>query len=75
MGSWLTYVIPGIWEAEIRRIIIQGQSRQIVHKTPSPKLSEQSGFKVWLAFQAQSSEFKPQSHQKKKKKSHFIKRM
>jgi hypothetical protein len=30
-------VIPAIWEAESKRIAIQGQFRQIVPKTPSPK--------------------------------------
>jgi hypothetical protein len=35
--QWLTPVILPIWEAEIRRITAQGQSRQIVHETSSPK--------------------------------------
>jgi hypothetical protein len=30
-------LILATWEAEIRRIAIQGQHRQIVHETPSPK--------------------------------------
>jgi hypothetical protein len=33
----LTLVIPGTWETEIRRIAVQGQPRQIVLETPSPK--------------------------------------
>jgi hypothetical protein len=35
--QWLTPVILAIWEAEIRRVAVQGQSRKIIHKTPSPK--------------------------------------
>jgi hypothetical protein len=34
---WLTPVILVTWEAEIRRIRVRGQPRQIVHKTSSPK--------------------------------------
>jgi hypothetical protein len=34
---WLTPVILAIWEAEIRRITVKGQSKRIVHKTPFPK--------------------------------------
>jgi hypothetical protein len=34
---WLMSLILAIWEAEIRRITNQGQSRKIVCKTPSPK--------------------------------------
>jgi hypothetical protein len=34
---WLTSVILATWEAEIGRIELQGQPRQIVHKVPSPK--------------------------------------
>jgi hypothetical protein len=34
---WLMPVILTSWEAEIRRIEIQDQSRQIGHETPSPK--------------------------------------
>jgi hypothetical protein len=32
-------VIPATWEAEIRRITVQGQPGQIVHKIPSPKIT------------------------------------
>jgi hypothetical protein len=30
-------VILATWKAEIRRIMVQGQPRKIVHETPSPK--------------------------------------
>jgi hypothetical protein len=35
--QWLVPVILATQKAEIRRIKVQGQPRQIVHKTPSPK--------------------------------------
>jgi hypothetical protein len=35
--QWLTPVILATWEAEIRRILVWDQPRQIVHETPSPK--------------------------------------
>jgi hypothetical protein len=34
---WLTPVIPATQEAEIMRIMVQSQPRQIVHATLSPK--------------------------------------
>jgi hypothetical protein len=34
---WLTPLILATWEAEIRRIEVQGQSGQIDHKNPFPK--------------------------------------
>jgi hypothetical protein len=37
--QWLTPVILATWEAEIRRITVQGQSRQIVCKTPISKIT------------------------------------
>jgi hypothetical protein len=35
---WLTIVILATWEAEIRRIVIQDQPRQIVRRTPNSKI-------------------------------------
>jgi hypothetical protein len=34
--QWLTPVILATWEAEICRIMVPGQPRQIVHETPPP---------------------------------------
>jgi hypothetical protein len=34
---WLTPAVLVIWEAEIRRIEVQGQPRQIVLEIPFPK--------------------------------------
>jgi hypothetical protein len=41
-------MILATWEADIRRIMVQGQPRQMVHKTPSPKYPEKNGLEVWL---------------------------
>jgi hypothetical protein len=37
--QWLTPVILAAWESAIRRIVVQSQPGQIVHKTPSQKHS------------------------------------
>jgi hypothetical protein len=34
---WLTLKILATWEAEVRKIMVQGQSREIVPETSSPK--------------------------------------
>jgi hypothetical protein len=34
---WFMTVILAVWEAEIRRIMVQGQLGQIVHEIPSPE--------------------------------------
>jgi hypothetical protein len=46
--QWLMPVILASWEAEIRRIMVQGQLRQIVCKTESLKLPDWNGLEVWL---------------------------
>jgi hypothetical protein len=35
--QWLMILILATWEAEIWRIAVQGQPRQLICKTPSPK--------------------------------------
>jgi hypothetical protein len=63
----LTSIILAIWEAEIGRIIVPGQSSQIVHKTPNSKITRanhnrQTGGMVRVLYNQQSwsPEFKPQ---------------
>jgi hypothetical protein len=34
------WLILATWEADIRRIMVQGQPRQMVQETPSPKYPE-----------------------------------
>jgi hypothetical protein len=41
-------VILATEEAKMKRITVQGQSRQIVCKAPSPKLPKKSGLEAWL---------------------------
>jgi hypothetical protein len=39
-GCWqLTPIILANWEAEVMKIVVQGQPRQVVHKTPISKIS------------------------------------
>jgi hypothetical protein len=42
------HVTLATWEAEIRRIKVQGQPEQIVHETTSSKQPEQNGLEVWF---------------------------
>jgi hypothetical protein len=64
-GSHL-YVILAIQEAEIRRISVQSQPRQIVCQTLSRKYTSQKGLAEWLKVKVLSSS--PGSAKKKKKK-------
>jgi hypothetical protein len=41
-------VILATWEAEIKKITVQGQSWEIALKTPPSKLQEQNELEVWL---------------------------
>jgi hypothetical protein len=44
--TMLTPAILATWEAEIRKIMVGGQSRQIVQETPFPKQPEQNGLEM-----------------------------
>jgi hypothetical protein len=46
--QWLTPIILATWEAEIRRIPIQGQHRLIVQETLPQKYPTQKGLVEWL---------------------------
>jgi hypothetical protein len=37
---WLTLIILAIWEAEARRMVVQGHPRQIVHETLISKITK-----------------------------------
>jgi hypothetical protein len=41
--QWPMPVILATWEAEIRRIVVQGQHRQGIHQTPSQPITGHSG--------------------------------
>jgi predicted P-loop ATPase len=62
--QWLTPVILATQETEIRRMAVQSQPRQIVHKTLSRKNSSQK--RTGGVAQGVGPEFKPQYHKKKK---------
>jgi hypothetical protein len=67
-------VILATQEAEIRRITVQSQPRQIVHKTLSGKNPSQKRAVEWLKVQALSSN--PSTAKKQnKQKSHLITRV
>jgi hypothetical protein len=55
---WLTPVILATQEAEIRRIVVQSQHKQTVHKTLSQKNLQKK--RVGGVAQGVSPEFKPQ---------------
>jgi hypothetical protein len=64
-------VILVTWESEIRRINIQCQPRQRVHKIPPPKQPTQNGLRCDSSgrvpsWQAKHPEFKPSPIKKKK---------
>jgi hypothetical protein len=65
-GRWcLTSVILATQEAEIRRITIQSQRRQVVHETLSRKSPTQK--KAGRMVQGISPQFKPQYRKSKKR--------
>jgi hypothetical protein len=59
-------VIPATLEAEIRRIMVQSQPRQIVHKTLSQKYPTQN--RAGGVAQSIGPQFKPQYQKKQNKK-------
>jgi hypothetical protein len=63
---WLMPVILSIQEAEIRRILVQSQSREIVLETLSQKYPSQK--RAGAGAQGVDPEFKPQYCKKKKKR-------
>jgi hypothetical protein len=58
----LTPVIPATWEVEIRKIVVQSQPRQIVHKTLSQKNHHKK--RTGGVAQGVDPEFKPQCQKK-----------
>jgi hypothetical protein len=60
-------VILATQEAEIKRILVQSQPRQIVHKTLSQKTFTKIGLLEWLKVEALSSSPVPPKKKKKKK--------
>jgi hypothetical protein len=61
---WLTPIILNTQEAEIGKIVVQSQSRQIVRETLSRKCPSQKGLAEWFKVKALSSNL---STAKKKK--------
>jgi hypothetical protein len=50
--QWLMLAILATQEAEIRRIAVQSQPRQIVHETLSRKIHHKKGLVEWLKVKA-----------------------
>jgi hypothetical protein len=67
---WLMPVILTTWEAEIGRIKVRGQSREIVCGAPSPKQPEQNGLELWLKQRANSSTAKKKKRRKQMGSAH-----
>jgi hypothetical protein len=66
-GCW--WLTPVIREAEIRRIVVPSQLRQIVQETPISKIpSTEKGWWNDLPRKPEAFEFKLQYHHAKKKK-------
>jgi hypothetical protein len=63
---WLMPIILSTQKAEIRRIVVQSQPEQRVHKTLSRKYPSQKWLVEWLKVKALSSN--PSTTKKKKKK-------
>jgi hypothetical protein len=62
---WFTPVIPATQKAEIRRIAVQSQPKQIIHETLSRKKpSQKIGLVEWLKVKALSSS--PSTRKKQK---------
>jgi hypothetical protein len=72
--QWLTPVILAIQEAEIRKITVRSQPWQIVQETLSQKKKKKKNLHKTRAggsrvvAQGEGPEFKPQYHQKRKRK-------
>jgi hypothetical protein len=45
---WVMSIILATWEAEIWKIMFQGQPREIVHETPISKITRAKWTGVWL---------------------------
>jgi hypothetical protein len=67
---WLTPAILATQEAETRRMVVQNQTRQKVLKTLAQKTLHKN--RAGGEAQGEGPEFKPQYHQKKKKKRKIL---